>query len=154
MINGKKEIWVKANTRGTQGKVIIAFSNRGRVMQKDGTIRIAERFTMVRVNGVKDMMYKHLLRAFKPQTEDDILNKRTWCDHITHNPKDMYLNDIDNLRWCNVQENNNFEEGRLNKRKALANPDVKAKIYTPEHNKHISDAKRGKYGNSKQNPNR
>jgi len=31
---------------------------------------------------------------------------------------------------------------------------VKAKIYTPEHNKHISDAKRGKYGNSKQNPNR
>lgn len=114
MINGQKEIWKaiphkKVVNKNTQ---IIAISNCGRLMRENGKIDIIKLRQYIMFEGKQTKIYRLLMLFFKPKSEDDIINGRNAVDHITHNPKDMYINDIRNLRWCTIKENANFNEAK------------------------------------------
>lgn len=115
MINGQKEIWKAIPHKKVvdKHKQIIAISNCGRLMKGDGKIDIIKLRQYVMFNGRMTKIYRLLMLFFKPKTEDDLLKRRNAVDHITHNPKDMYVNDIRNLRWCTIKENANFPEAKM-----------------------------------------
>ena len=117
MVNGQKEIWVKIDHDKLLKSTIIAVSNCGRVMRHDGSIEIASLRQRVNVNKKIKHLYQILLEFFMPKSEDDIIKGRKLVDHKTHYPKDMYVNDVRNLRWCTNKENCNFEEVKETQRK-------------------------------------
>ena len=112
MINGQKEIWFKIPTKANDSRRIIALSNCGRAMRKNGEIFVTKYTTKVKFNNVSYHVYRLIIKFFKPKTEDDLMHQRDYVDHKTHEPKDMFLNDIRNLRWCTQYENCNFTEVR------------------------------------------
>lgn len=114
MINGQKEIWFKVPTKANDSRRIIALSNCGRAMRKNGEIFVTSYTTKIKFNNKSHHVYRVILSFFKKPSEDDIMRQRINVDHITHTPKDMYINDVRNLRWCTQKENCNFNEAIYN----------------------------------------
>lgn len=116
MINNEKETWIKIPLAKTHIRPdsIIAISNRGRMMLKNGKIEIMPYRQRISVDGIRIRAYRYLASVFIPRSEDDILHNRNCIDHITHKPNNMFINDIRNMRWCTTYENNTFEEKRKN----------------------------------------
>jgi hypothetical protein len=121
MINEQKEIWISTGNKANYRITIIAVSNCGRIMRKNGKIEIASRRQCVYVGEKRSQMLLHrfLANNFIVKTEEYILKQRTVIDHITHTPDNMYINDVRNLRWCTHQENCNFKEAKAAKSAAL-----------------------------------
>lgn len=157
MINGQKEIWISTSNKSKRCSAIIAVSNCGRIMRKNGKIEIASYRQVVFVGEkrLQMLVYHFLANNFIMKTEDDILKLRTVIDHITHTPADMYINDVRNLRWCTHQENCNFQEAKLNQSKAQkgkkSSAEIRAKmsaaqkgkIYSDIAKQHMSEARKG-----------
>lgn len=114
MINEQKEIWFRVPTTANDSRRVIALSNCGRAMRKNGEIFVTKYRTSVKFNNKSYRAYRLIITYFKPKTEDDVIRNRDVIDHKTHNPKNMFINDIRNLRWCTQRENCNFEEIRKN----------------------------------------
>jgi hypothetical protein len=140
MINEQKEIWISTGNKANYRITIIAVSNCGRIMRKNGKIEIASRRQCVYVGEKRSQMLLHrfLANNFIVKTEEDILKQRTVIDHITHTPDNLYINDVRNLRWCTQRENCNFEEAKFNQSKVK-----KGKKFTAEHRAKISAALKG-----------
>ena len=120
MINGQREIWISTDNKSKHCSAIIAVSNCGRIMRKNGKIEIASLRQIVFVGEKRSriLMYHFLANNFITKTEDDILKQRNFIDHISHAPTNMHINDVRNLRWCTNKENCNFKEAKLNRSKA------------------------------------
>lgn len=140
MINGQKEIWISTGNNANSRRNIIAVSNCGRIMRKNGKIEIASFRQKVSVGEKRSRMllYRFLANNFIAKTEEDILKQRNVIDHITHTPDCMYINDVRNLRWCTQRENCNFEEA-----KAKISAAQKGRKFTEEHRAKISAAMKG-----------
>lgn len=110
MINGQKEIWIRIETRAHTSKRVIALSNCGRAMRANGEIFITKYNTSIWLNNRHNTAYRILADMFLYKTEDDKIFQRNEIDHKSHNPKDMFINDVRNLRWCTHKENLNFPE--------------------------------------------
>ena len=141
MINGQREIWISTENKSERCSAIIAVSNCGRIMRKDGKIEIASCRQQVYVGEkrLQMLVYRFLATTFITKTEEDILKQRNFIDHITHTPTDMYINDVRNLRWCTNRENCNFPEAKLNQSKVN-----KGKKRSEETKAKMSAAKKGK----------
>lgn len=126
------EEWLTIETKRSRADWYKAISNRGRYMRQDGSIGVLPIERKITNNGVKELVShiiaSHFLITVKRPDQ-------TWIDHITHHPVGMYPNDVRNLRWCTVAENNTFEEALNNRNKG---------IHTPECLRKMSDAKKGK----------
>ena len=164
MINGQREIWISTGNKANYSSAIIAVSNCGRIMRRNGTIEIAScrQQVYVREKRSRMLMYRFLATTFITKTEEDILKQRNFIDHITHAPDSMYVNDIRNLRWCTQKENCNFKEAKLKQSKAKIgntyskgcklSAETRAKMsaarkgmkFTDEHRAKMSAAKKGK----------
>lgn len=93
---------------------IIAVSNCGRIMRRNGVIEFCNyRKQRITTDKGKVVLSQFLLSFFKGIDSD-----RPIADHVSHNPKDMCVNDIRNLRWATNRENSNFEEAHENQRNA------------------------------------
>ncbi len=146
MINGQREIWISTGNKSNRCSTIIAVSNCGRIMRKNGKIEIARRGQIVFVGEkrLRMLVYHFLANNFIVKTEEDILKRRTFIDHITHTPTNMHINDIRNLRWCTQKENCNFKEAKLNRSKAkIGNTYAKGYKHSKEAKEKISAAKKG-----------
>lgn len=112
MINGQNEIWkkVERKIRRKRHNNIIAVSNCGRVMYANGEIKFSNYEQQILVNGKFIHIYRVFAELFVDKSEDDIMYGRNIVDHITHEPVNMNINDIRNLRWCTRKENHNFDE--------------------------------------------
>ena len=146
MINGQKEIWISTGNKSNYSSTIIAVSNCGRIMRKNGKIEIASYRQRVHVREIQIRVYHFLANNFITKTEEDIIKRRTFIDHITHTPTNMYINDVRNLRWCTNRENCNFQEAKLNRSKAKTGE--KHPMYGKQHSEEtkakMSAAKKGK----------
>ena len=135
MINGQKEIWIKTSSKKCGNPMhIIAVSNRGRIMRHNGIIEFCNyRKQRITTDDKHMLLSQFLLLHFKGED-----NSRTVADHITHNPKNMCVNDIRNLRWATNKENANFEEAHFNQRNAALarSKDTFGKLYFEKY--HIS----------------
>ena len=118
MINGQNEIWKKIERKPKKKRQnnIIALSNCGRVMYANGEIKFSNYDQRILIKGKSEHIYHVFAELFINKSEDDIMHGRNMIDHITHEPTNMNINDIRNLRWCTRKENANFEEVR-NKQK-------------------------------------
>lgn len=114
-----KEIWITTNNHNKQYNTIIAISNKGRIMRRNGVIEYSHYMQEFKVKGIRTLIHRFIANNFIPKTEDDIIKQRKYIDHITHEPKDMCINDIRNMRWCTHKENCNFEECVRKKSEAL-----------------------------------
>lgn len=116
MINGQKEIWVRLDRNQYRKQTIIAVSNCGRIMRHNGVVEFSHYEQLIWYNGKNTNLHRLIALAFIPKTEEDIMRKRNCIDHITHNPTNMNINDVRNMRWCTHYENDTFNEALLNKR--------------------------------------
>lgn len=110
-----KEIWIErdcSKIRPHQNN-IIAYSNTGKIKRQNGEITAASLRQLID----HKLLYRILAEKFLPKTPEDIKFNRCLVDHITHDPKDMCVNDVRNIRWCNNKENSNFSECKENMRK-------------------------------------
>lgn len=108
------EIWIETGNK-INGKTIVSVSNRGRIKRKDGTIEESTYKQFVYINGKQTLIHRFLAEHFIPKTDEDIALERNCIDHITHNPTNMNINDVRNLRWCTHKENDNFPEAIENR---------------------------------------
>lgn len=129
--------WLELNPIGTKPDRIVAISDTGLMKRYNGIIETIPYRQRVRYNGKIVRAYRLLAETFIPKTEEDITLGRNCVDHITHNPTDMNINDIRNMRWCTYKENNNFEEAKQRKAVAFANRNE-------EWCRRISEGKKGK----------
>lgn len=109
------EIWIATNNKNNNKKTIIAVSNKGRIIRKNGTVEDSTLRQEFWYNKQRMFIYRFIALKFIPKTEDDKIKNRIYVDHITHNPKDIAINDIRNLRWCTTKENANFDESIKNR---------------------------------------
>lgn len=140
-----QEIWVKTNQNSSNEKTVIEFSNFGNIKRKDGTIEASYHKQRIKVNGISQLVYRHIADNFLPKTVEDVEMNRTVIDHITHNPIDININDVRNLRWCTQKENCNFAEATSNASKAhrgLTSP-RKGIILDEATKRKMSDAHKG-----------
>ena len=106
-----EEMWIniRHKYKFTKGRCIIAISNKGRIKMSNGTIEESKYRT--RLSG--GIRLSHII------AENFLITVRRkeqiYIDHISHNPVGMNINDVRNLRWCTIKENNSFEEARKNK---------------------------------------
>lgn len=109
------EIWIEIERPINNYKplTIIAISNRGNMKRRNGIIEPIPLRQCIKILGKYYICSRLLADKFIPKTEEDISLGRDCVDHITHNPIDMNVNDIRNLRWCTIKENANFEEAKL-----------------------------------------
>lgn len=107
------EMWIKTNNKPVRENIIIEISTMGRLKHVDGTICYSKLRQTIKFNGKNKRVYRIIAENFLSNPEN-----KPCVDHRTHNPKDMNVNDIRNLRWCTRQENNRFPEGIENKRNA------------------------------------
>jgi hypothetical protein len=105
-----KEIWIETGNVNNYNKTIVAVSNKGRIRTKDGEVRDSKYREQVTINGGQIRIYVFIANKFIQKTDEDIKLGRNTIDHITHNPTDMSINDVRNLRWCTQEENMGFEE--------------------------------------------
>ena len=111
------EKWKNTNNTSYRGDTIVEVSNYGRLKLKSGEIRDSYYRQVMRYEGKSTKVHIVIAKLFMPKTDEDIRLGRNCIDHITHNPEGININDIRNLRWCTYKENNNFDEGKLNKHK-------------------------------------
>lgn len=155
IINGQPEEWFELNNKGRQGTTIKYISNCGRMKRKNGVIEEIPYKQRVIFNGKLSFCYRLLIEHFKPKTLEDIMLGRDFVDHITHNPVGKNVNDIRNLRWCTIAENNGFEEGRHNKSISLKGRtrteetkrkmSIAAKNRSEEHKRKLSEARKRRH---------
>lgn len=93
------------------GRTIIAYSDTGLIKRLDGTIEESNYRT--RICG--ERIYRLIATNFLISVHS---KEQSFIDHISHNPVGMNINDVRNLRWCTIKENNNFDEARENKSKS------------------------------------
>jgi hypothetical protein len=97
-------------------KDIVAISNTGKYRRADGSVGYFDRRHTVSYYGKKEycsrIIAEHLLITVKRPDQ-------TCIDHITHAPTEYSVNDVRNLRWCTIEENNHFEEAKYNRSKSL-----------------------------------
>ena len=118
---------------------IVAISNRGNMRLHNGLIVPIPLRQCIKILGKYYKCSRLLAAKFIPKSEEDITLGRDYVDHITHNPIDMNINDVRNLRWCTPKENSNFEESKLHV--SLAGLGKKR---TEETKSKISEALKGK----------
>lgn len=111
------EEWKSINNTSYRGDTIVEVSNYGRLKLKSGEIRDSYYRQVMRYEGKTTKVHIVIAKLFMPKTDEDIRLGRNCIDHKTHNPIGININDVRNLRWCTYKENNNFEEGKLNKHK-------------------------------------
>lgn len=87
-------------------KHIIAVSDTGMMMRHSGSIEVIPYRQMVTDDGKLIRAYRLIAKIWLKAGRHD----QTDIDHITHNPKDMNINDVRNLRWCTKAENCQFDE--------------------------------------------
>lgn len=104
-------MWYYTDNKSNRGDTIIAVSETGMCLLKNGTIRESRYRDCVRVNGDKIRIYRLIAAAFLQTVKR---GDQTDIDHITHNPKNFNINDVRNLRWCSKVENCQFDEHRIN----------------------------------------
>lgn len=109
-----EEIWIETGNKNND-KTIVAISNRGRIKRKNGTIEYTKYRQMINYNGRVTLIHRIIAENFIPKTKEDLELGRNYVDHITHNPTDMNINDIRNMRWCTHKENDNFPEAIKNR---------------------------------------
>lgn len=107
-----KEIWIETGNVSNYNKTIVAVSNKGRILTKEGEVRDSKYREQVTINGEQIRIYVFIANNFIPKTEEDIKLGRNVIDHKTHEPDRMNINDVRNLRWCTNKENSNFDEAR------------------------------------------
>lgn len=111
-----KEEWIEIKQKSNKPNAIVAVSNTGCVKRYNGEITITTlRDSIIRYKGKQMRLHRLIATLFIPKTEEDIRLNRDAVDHKTHNPIGMNINDVRNLRWCTIKENNNFEEAHTNK---------------------------------------
>lgn len=112
MENLQDEEWIYLSPDVNHPRYIAAISNRGRFLRNNGEFGILRKGQPVRQSGVKKPASHVIAENFliTVKRTDQIL-----IDHITHNPKDMHINDVRNLRWCTQKENVNFRESIENR---------------------------------------
>ena len=132
-----KEEWIEIEQKSNKPNAIVAVSNTGCVRRYNGKITVTTlRDSIIRYKGKQIRLHRLIAMLFIPKTEEDIRLNRDTVDHITHNPVGMNINDVRNLRWCNVKENNNFDEAKSKKKIAQNNR-------SPEWCKNISEGRKG-----------
>lgn len=122
------EIWINTNNKARTTLTIIAISNTGLMKRKNGSIKVAKLRDKVWFNHEYKFIYRIIAENFIPKTEEDIALGRNFIDHITHNPTDININDVRNLRWCTQKENCNFEETKRNKLGKHQSEETKLKL--------------------------
>lgn len=123
------EQWIIISHKSHRGRCIVAVSNKGRIKLSNGVIEESKYRT--RLNGgirISHIIADNFLITVRSK-------EQCYIDHISHNPVGMNINDVRNLRWCTIKENNNFEEARNNKSKSKKgkpswNKGMKGAIYT------------------------
>ncbi len=115
-----EELWIEI-PRPSSCKLcsVIAFSNRGRIRRKDGTVEDTSLRQKIVPDKRKVFVYRlvadHFLVTVRRPNQQHI-------DHITHNPTEYAVNDVLNLRYCTNKENGLFAEARENKSKRCGHP--------------------------------
>ena len=109
-----KEEWYVFRTNTHISTNVVAVSNLGRIRRKNGTVEFTHYRQSITIGNKQIKIYRIIAEHFIPKTQEDIELGRNEIDHKTHEPKDMNVNDIRNMRWCTHHENMNFEE-RCNK---------------------------------------
>lgn len=128
------EEWIYIEHNQVRPNTVVAVSNTGNLKRANGEITPSElRHSHVRIDGRQVRVHRIIAEHFiiGPKRPEQI-----FVDHITHDPVDMNVNDVRNLRWCTITENNNFEEASQNHLKAQRNR-------SPEWCKRISECKKG-----------
>lgn len=135
------EIWIEIEQPANNYSplAIIAISNRGNMKRRCGRIEPIPLRKTIYGGKRKVLAYRLLMEHFKPRSEEDIALGRNQVDHITHNPTDMNVNDIRNMRWCTIKENANFEEAKHNTSKAL-----KGRTFSEETKRKLSESCKGR----------
>lgn len=135
------EIWIEIHqpSNNYDPRAIIALSNRGNMKRRNGSIEPIPLRQTIYGQPHKVIAYRILMEYFKPRTAEDIALGRNQVDHITHNPSDMNVNDIRNMRWCTIKENSNFEEAKHNKSIKL-----KGRKLSVESRKKLSESCKGR----------
>lgn len=115
-----EELWIEIS-RPSSSRLcsVVAFSNRGRIRRKDGTVEDTSLRQKIVPDRRKVFVYRlvadYFLVTVKRPDQQHI-------DHITHNPTEYAVNDVRNLRWCTNKENGLFAEARENKSKKCGHP--------------------------------
>ena len=135
------EIWIEIEqpTNNYNPLAIMAISNRGNMKRRSGLIEPIPLRQTIYGGKRKVLAYRLLMEHFKPKTEEDIALGRNQVDHITHNPTNMNVNDICNMRWCTIKENANFNEAKYNTSVAL-----KGRTYSDETRRKMSESCKGR----------
>ena len=113
--------WLELKLESKKPDRIVAITDTGLMKRHNGVIEPIPYRQNITLNGKKVRAYRILAENFLPKTEEDIKLGRDCIDHITHNPTDMNINDIRNMRWCTYKENNNFDEAKQRKAVSFAN---------------------------------
>lgn len=108
LINGQFELWIL--TGNSARNAIIKVSNCGRIRRFNGDVEQAKLRHVFTNKGKNVLISRMICSYFKPKTTEDIKMNRDEVDHISHKPKEYFVNDVRNLRWCTGKENSNFEE--------------------------------------------
>ena len=120
-------------------KAIIAISDTGEFMRKSGEIGVIPYRMRVSHNGNKVRAYRLIAEVFLQTVHSP---EQDCIEHITHNPVNMNINDIRNLRWCTHKENLNFDEYKLNRSNVMKGKSTWNKgISGKEYLKHYKDGK-------------
>ena len=107
--------WLELKLESNKPDRIVSISDTGLMKRHNGVIEPIPYRQTITINGKKVRAYRILAKNFLPKTDEDITLGRDCIDHITHNPTDMNINDIRNMRWCTHKENNNFDEAKQRK---------------------------------------
>lgn len=103
-----KEEWITLNSNKHSNRYkIIAISNLGRIKRLNGKVEESKYRTRICGKRIYRIIADNFLITCKSK-------EQIYVDHITHEPLDMNINDVRNLRWCTQKENTNFEEARIN----------------------------------------
>lgn len=144
-----KEEWINIQHKKYKPNSIVAVSNTGKVKHYDGTItETTLRMSTIRYEGKLFRIHRLIAMLFIPKTEEDIKLGRNTVDHITHNPIGMNVNDVRNLRWCTIKENNGFDEAIRNKNGKKRTEETCIKLskrkFTDDWRRKISESRKGK----------
>ena len=127
-----EESWINIDHKTTKGRVIVAVSNKGRIKLSNGTIEESKYNTLVNRESIYRFIAKNfLITVRRPE--------QIYIDHISHNPIGMNINDVRNLRWCTIKENNSFEEIRIKMSESH-----KGKVISVETRRKISESMKGR----------